>query len=124
MPKITNCESCRNKGWLLAESGGELEIQRCDACCRFLTDTGAVEYVAKEFEKLSQLRDVCKDILNNAIPSGCSEIKHTQSGSFFLGTFTVNGNRLEQINNILNIKEQEQSKSSPPKITLWDEKGE
>jgi hypothetical protein len=100
----SSCQSCQGKGWLLAENSGELEIQRCDTCCTFLTDSGALKHLVEEFEKLSKLRDICKDILTSAIPSGCSEVKYAKERKFFLGTFTVNGSKLEQISNILNSK--------------------
>lgn len=102
MPKTYKCESCQGKGWLLIENEKkELEIQKCDTCCMFLTDSGALKHLVEEFEKLNKLRDVCRDIVGNAIPSGCSEIKNAKERRFFLGTFTVNGSKLEEINNIL-----------------------
>jgi len=47
MPKRrqTKCEACSDRGWLLAFNADRqiTEIQRCDACERFKTDTQAGE---------------------------------------------------------------------------------
>lgn len=44
MPEpVTNCESCKGLGWLVASVASDnhtdrLEIQRCDACGKFESD--------------------------------------------------------------------------------------
>ena len=61
-PSSENCPACTGRGWLImvnSESGG-VELQRCDSCSRFGSDTEAQEHVSTENATLAAaLREFC-----------------------------------------------------------------
>lgn len=51
------CEACVGRGWLHAYNSDtrKVEIQRCDACCRFIGDEAALDYVVSRCKEMEML---------------------------------------------------------------------
>jgi len=63
-----DCEACNGRGWLKAfnTETKHTEIQRCDACEKYVNDREAVETVVEIYEDmLCMLRALRQDLENN-----------------------------------------------------------